>query len=65
MEPILMSCAGMDVHEKKIDVCIAHGSFDKPPIYELSRWRKIKCSVFSMAYLGMVIIKRFDFPYHL
>jgi transposase len=35
MEPILISCAGMDVHEKKIDVCIAHGPFDKPPIYEL------------------------------
>lgn len=35
MEPILISCAGMDVHEKKIDVCIAHGPFDEPPIYEL------------------------------
>jgi transposase len=35
MEPILISCAGMDVHEKKIDVCIAHGPIDKPPIYEL------------------------------
>lgn len=35
MEPILISCAGMDVHEKKIDVCIAHGPFDKPPVYEI------------------------------
>jgi transposase len=35
MEPILISCAGMDVHEKKIDVCIAHGPIDKPPVYEI------------------------------
>jgi len=35
MEPILMSCAGMDVHEKKVDVCIVHGSFDKPPKFEI------------------------------
>ena len=35
MEPILMSCAGMDVHEKKVDVCIAHGPFDKPPKFEI------------------------------
>jgi transposase len=35
MEPILMSCAGMDVHEKKVDVCIAHGAFDKPPKFEI------------------------------
>jgi transposase len=31
MEPVLTSCAGMDVHEKKVDVCIAHGPLDKPP----------------------------------
>jgi transposase len=35
MEPILVSCAGMDVHEKKVDVCIAHGRSDKPPKFEL------------------------------
>ena len=35
MEPILVSCAGMDVHEKKVDVCIAHGPFDKPPKFEI------------------------------
>jgi transposase len=35
MEPILMSCAGMDVHEKKVDVCIVHGPFDKPPKFEI------------------------------
>jgi len=35
MEPIIMSCAGMDVHEKKVDVCIVHGSFDKPPKFEI------------------------------
>jgi hypothetical protein len=22
-------------HEKKVDVCIAHGSFDKPPKFEI------------------------------
>ncbi len=35
MEPILISCAGMDVHEKKVDVCIAHGPLDKPPVFEI------------------------------
>jgi len=25
MEPILISCAGMDVHEKKVDVCMLMG----------------------------------------
>jgi transposase len=35
MEPILISCAGMDVHEKKVDVCIAHGPLDKPPLFEI------------------------------
>jgi len=35
MEPILISCAGMDVHEKKVDVCIVHGPLDKPPIFEI------------------------------
>jgi transposase len=35
MEPILMSCAGMDVHEKKVDVCIAHGPLDKTPKFEI------------------------------
>src|SRR5512137_468523 len=35
MEPVLKSCAGMDVHEKKVDVCIAHGPLDKPPIFEI------------------------------
>jgi transposase len=35
MEPILISCAGMDVHEKKVDVCIAHGPFDEPPKFEI------------------------------
>jgi transposase len=35
MEPVLISCAGMDVHEKKVDVCIAHGSLDKSPIFEI------------------------------
>jgi hypothetical protein len=34
-EPILKSCAGMDVHEKKVDVCIAHGPFDKTPKFEI------------------------------
>ena len=29
MEPVLDSCAGMDVHEKKVDVCIAHGPLEK------------------------------------
>ncbi len=35
MEPVLTNCAGMDVHEKKVDVCIAHGPFDKPPKFEV------------------------------
>ena len=35
MEPILISCAGMDVHEKKVDVCIAHGPFDESPKFEI------------------------------
>ncbi len=35
MEPVLLSCAGMDVHEEKVDVCIVHGSFDKPPKFEI------------------------------
>jgi len=35
MEPVLTSCAGMDVHEKKVDVCIIHGPLDKPPKYEI------------------------------
>ena len=35
MEPILISCAEMDVHEKKVDVFIAHGPFDKPPKFEI------------------------------
>jgi hypothetical protein len=35
MEPILISCAGMDVHEKKLDVCIAHGPLDKTPKFEI------------------------------
>jgi transposase len=35
MEPVLESCAGMDVHEKKVDVCIAHGSLDKSPKFEI------------------------------
>lgn len=35
MEPILLSCAGMDVHEKKVDVCIIHGPLDKPPKFEI------------------------------
>jgi transposase len=25
----------MDVHEKKVDVCIVHGPLDKPPIFEI------------------------------
>jgi transposase len=25
----------MDVHEKKVDVCIAHGPLDKPPVFEI------------------------------
>ena len=35
MEPVLKICAGMDVHEKKVDVCIAYGPFDKPPKFEI------------------------------
>jgi transposase len=35
MESILTSCAGMDIHEKKVDVCIAHGPLDKPPKFEI------------------------------
>jgi transposase len=35
MEPILLSCAGMDIHEKKVDVCIVHGPFDKAPKFEI------------------------------
>jgi transposase len=35
MEPILISCAGMDVHEKKVVVCIAHGPLDKPPVFDI------------------------------
>jgi hypothetical protein len=33
MEPVLISCAGMDVHEKKVDVCIAHGPLNKSPVF--------------------------------
>lgn len=32
---VLISCAGMDVHEKKVDVCIAHGPLDKSPVFEI------------------------------
>lgn len=35
MEPVLECCAGMDVREKKVDVCIAHGSLDKSPKFEI------------------------------
>lgn len=35
MEPVLISCAGMDVHEKKVDVCIAHGPLSKSPVFEI------------------------------
>jgi transposase len=35
MEPVLLSCAGMDVHEEKVDVCIVHGPFDKSPKFEI------------------------------
>jgi transposase len=35
MEPVLESCAGMDVHEKKVDVCIAHGPLGKSPKFEI------------------------------
>ena len=35
MEPVLDSCAGMDVHEKKVDVCIAHGPLEKSPKFEI------------------------------
>ena len=35
MEPVLISCAGMDVHEEKVDVCIAHGALDKTPKFEI------------------------------
>ena len=35
MEPILISCAGIDVHEKKVDVCIAHGPLNKSPVFEI------------------------------
>jgi transposase len=35
MEPVLMSCAGIDVHEKKVDVCISHGPLDKSPVFEI------------------------------
>ncbi|MFB3766615.1 MAG: transposase [Methanotrichaceae archaeon] len=35
MEPVLISCAGMDIHEKKVDVCIAHGSLEKSSVFEI------------------------------
>jgi transposase len=35
MEPVLISCAGMDVHEKKVDVCIVHGPLDKSPKFKI------------------------------
>jgi transposase len=35
MEPVLISCAGMDVHEKKVDVCIAHGPLNKSPAFKI------------------------------
>jgi transposase len=35
MEPDLISCAGMDVHKEKVDVCIAHGPLDKTPKFEI------------------------------
>jgi len=35
MEPVLISCAGMDVHEKKVDVCIAHGPLNKSPVFKI------------------------------
>ena len=35
MEPVLDNCAGMDVHEKKVDVCIAHGPLEKSPKFEI------------------------------
>jgi len=35
MEPVVESCAGMDVHEKKVDVCIAHGPLEKSPKFEI------------------------------
>ena len=35
MQPIIKSCCGIDVHKKKIKVCIAKGPLDKPPKFEI------------------------------
>lgn len=35
MEPILRSCAGLDVHKKDIKACIAYGDLDKQPCYRI------------------------------
>jgi len=35
MEPILRSCAGLDVHKKEIKACIAYGDLDKLPCYKI------------------------------
>ncbi len=35
MQPILRSCCGLDVHKSMIKACIAKGSLDKPPKFEI------------------------------
>jgi transposase len=35
MQPILESCCGLDVHKSMIKACIAKGSLDKPPKFEI------------------------------
>lgn len=56
MEPILMSCAGMDVHEKKVDVCIVHGPFDKPPKFEIRTFSTMTSDLENL----MIWLKKYE-----
>jgi len=56
MEPILISCAGMDVHEKKVDVCIAHGPFDKPPKFEIRTFSTMTSDLEEL----MALLKKYE-----
>lgn len=39
MEPIVESCAGLDVHQKSVVACVLWGPLDSKPKAELRRFR--------------------------
>jgi len=38
MQPILKSCCGLDVHKSMVMACVAHGTLDRPPMFEIRRF---------------------------